>query len=236
MANFFIKRPIFAIVMSIIIVLGGLIAMYNLPVGQYPQITPPQINVSASYNGANAQTVEQSIAQVIETQVNGVEGAVAMQSTSTDNGSYTLTVKFELGKDGDMAATQTQNQVGWANAQLPSDVLNAGVVTKKQAPDTVMFFTLFSPNDSYDRAFVKNYGSINIVDALKRVKGVGKSNRNKYGCQHSGNGHNRAGYIVHSLNRSIPRRHTGIAHVMLNRFHHHNRIIDDQPDSQYHRK
>lgn len=179
MANFFIKRPIFAIVMSIIIVLGGLIAMYNLPIGQYPQITPPQINVSASYNGANAQTVEQSIAQVIETQVNGVEDAVAMQSTSTDNGSYTLTVKFELGKNGDMAAMQTQNQVGWANAQLPSDVLNAGVVTKKQAPDTVMFFTLFSPNDSYDRAFLANYGNINIVDALKRVNGVG--NVNVYG-------------------------------------------------------
>ncbi|MDU2065395.1 MAG: multidrug efflux RND transporter permease subunit [Sporomusaceae bacterium] len=183
MAKFFINRPIFAIVISIIIVLAGSISMYSLPVGQYPQITPPQVTVSGSYNGANAQTVEQSVAQVIEQQVNGVEGAVSLQSTSTDNGTYTLNVKFELEKDGDLAAMQTQNQVGWANSQLPNDVLNAGLVTKKQAPDTVMYFSLWAPNGDYDNVFLKNYGSINIVDALKRVKGV--SNVNEYGSDYA---------------------------------------------------
>ena len=103
MAKFFIDRPIFAIVVSIFIVLGGLIAGVNLPIAQYPQITPPTINVSANYNGANADVVEQSIGQVIELQVNGTEGMVTMDSTSADNGVYSLNVKFELGKDADLA-------------------------------------------------------------------------------------------------------------------------------------
>ena len=173
MAKFFIDRPIFAIVVSVIIVLGGLIAGVNLPIAQYPQITPPTINVAASYNGANADVVEQSIAQLIELQVNGAEGMVSMDSTSADNGIYSLNVKFELGKDADMAAVQTQNRVAIAYAQLPPDVTAAGIVTKKATPDRAMIFSLWSPNGTYDRGFMKNYGSIYIVEELKRVKGVG---------------------------------------------------------------
>ena len=173
MAKFFIDRPIFAIVVSIFIVLGGLIAGFNLPIAQYPQITPPTINVSANYNGANAEVVEQSIAQVIELQVNGTEGMVTMDSTSADNGVYSLNVKFELGKDADLASVQTQNRVTQANAQLPTEVTSSGIVTKKATPDRAMIFALWSPNGTYDRGFMKNYGSIYLVEELKRVKGVG---------------------------------------------------------------
>ena len=173
MAKFFIDRPIFAIVVSIFIVLGGLIAGVNLPIAQYPQITPPTINVSANYNGANADVVEQSIGQVIELQVNGTEGMVTMDSTSADNGVYSLNVKFELGKDADLASVQTQNRVTQANAQLPTEVTSSGIVTKKATPDRAMIFALWSPNGTYDRGFMKNYGSIYIVEELKRVKGVG---------------------------------------------------------------
>ena len=173
MAKFFIDRPIFAIVVSIFIVLGGLIAGFNLPIAQYPQITPPTINVSANYNGANAEVVEQSIAQVIELQVNGTEGMVTMDSTSADNGEYSLNVKFELGKDADLASVQTQNRVTQANAQLPTEVTSSGIVTKKATPDRAMIFALWSPNGTYDRGFMKNYGSIYLVEELKRVKGVG---------------------------------------------------------------
>ena len=173
MAKFFIDRPIFAIVVSIFIVLGGLIAGFNLPIAQYPQITPPTINVSANYNGANAEAVEQSIGQVIELQVNGTEGMVTMDSTSADNGVYSLNVKFELGKDADLASVQTQNRVTQANAQLPTEVTSSGIVTKKATPDRAMIFALWSPNGTYDRGFMKNYGSIYLVEELKRVKGVG---------------------------------------------------------------
>ena len=173
MAKFFIDRPIFAIVISVLIVLGGLIAGFNLPIAQYPQITPPTVNVQTTYNGANADVVEQSIAQVIELQVNGTEGMVSMDSTSADNGIYFLNVKFELGKDADLAAVQTQNRVAMANPQLPTDVTTAGVVTKKATPDRALIFNLYSPKGSYDRAFLKSYGSIYIVEDLKRVKGVG---------------------------------------------------------------
>ena len=173
MAKFFIDRPVFAIVISLIIVLAGLIAAVNLPVAQYPQISPPTINVQASYSGANADVVEQSVAQLIELQVNGAEGMVSMDSTSADNGLYSLNVKFELGKDADMASVQTQNRVTQANAMLPVDVTNAGVVTRKATPDRALIFGLWSPNGTYDRGFMKNYGSIYIVEELKRVKGVG---------------------------------------------------------------
>ncbi len=179
MANFFIKRPIFAIVLSIFIVIGGLIAAFTLPIAQYPQITPPNISVSTSYNGANAEVVEQSIAQLIELQVNGVEDMVAMQSTSSDNGLYNLSVKFELGKDGDIASVQTQNRVSQASAQLPAEVMANGLVTNKVSPDTILYFSLYSPKGTYDSVFMKNYGSINIVEDLKRIKGVG--NVQEYG-------------------------------------------------------
>ena len=172
MARFFINRPIFAIVIAILITLAGGIAAFNLPVAQYPQITPPQVSVSTIYTGANADVVEKTVAQVIEQQVNGV-GAVAMSSTSADSGRYSLNVKFELGEDPDMVTMYTQNRVVQANAGLPQDVQLTGVTTRKVSPDTALYFSLVSPNGDYDSVFLKNYGSINIIDDIRRVKGVG---------------------------------------------------------------
>lgn len=174
MAQFFIKNPIFAIVVSLIIVLVGLLAMTSLPIAVYPQITPPQVNVIASYPGANAQTVEQTVAQQMEEQVNGVEGMVSMLSTSTDAGSYSLNVQFELGKDPDMATVQTQNRVGQASPLLPNAVVQYGISTMKVTPQNVLVFSLYSPKGTYDSTFLANYGNINIVHQLQRVKGVGQ--------------------------------------------------------------
>jgi multidrug efflux pump len=173
MAKFFIDRPIFAIVLSVIITLIGIIAAFSLPVAQYPQISPPTVSISTSYQGANADVVDQTIAQVIEQQVNGVEGMASMSSTSTDSGSYSLTVQFDSGKDSDTAAVQTQNRVSEANASLPSSVQTAGITTRKASQDMSMIFNLWSPDDTYDVNFLKNYGSIYLIDDIKRVQGVG---------------------------------------------------------------
>ena len=182
MAKFFIDRPIFAIVLSIVIVLVGSISAFNLPIAQYPQITPPQVSVSGSYTGANAEVVEQTMAQLIELQVNGTEDMVSMQSTSSDAGSYSLTAKFDLSKNADMATVQTQNRVAQANASLPLEVTTAGITTRKVSPDNSLVFTLSSPNGSYDSTFLKNYGSIYLVEDLKRIKGVG--NIMEYGADY----------------------------------------------------
>lgn len=183
MAKFFINRPIFAIVISVLIVLAGGIAAYTLPIAQYPQITPPQVSISTTYTGANADVVEKTVAQVIEQQTNGVQGAVSMTSTSADTGKYSLNVKFELGEDPDMVTMYTQNRVAQANAGLPQDVQQSGVTTRKVSPDTAVYFSLVSPNSSYDSVFLKNYGSINILDDIRRVKGVGDVN--EYGADFS---------------------------------------------------
>lgn len=172
MAKFFINRPIFAMVIAILITLAGGIAAFKLPVAQYPQITPPQVSVSTQYTGANADVVEKTVAQVIEQQVNGV-GAVAMSSTSADTGRYSLNVKFELGENPDMVTMYTQNRVVQANAGLPQDVQLIGVTTRKVSPDTALYFALVAPKGDYDSVFLKNYGSINIIDDIRRVKGVG---------------------------------------------------------------
>lgn len=173
MAQFFINRPIFAIVLSIIITIIGVTAAVNLPVAQYPQISPPTVSVSTSYQGANADVVDQSVAQVVEQQVNGVEGMSSMSSTSTDAGSYSLSVQFESGENPDTAAVQTQNRVSEANASLPSTVQSTGVTTRKASQEMSLMFTLWSPNNTYDANFLKNYGSIYLMDDIKRVKGVG---------------------------------------------------------------
>jgi len=173
MANFFINRPIFAIVLSIIITIIGVTAAVNLPVAQYPQISPPTISVSTSYQGANAEVIDETVAQIIEQKVNGVEGMSYMSSTSTDSGSYSLNVQFESGTNADTAAVQTQNRVSEATSSLPSDVQTAGITTRKSSQDMSLIFTLWSPNDTYDANFLKNYGSIYLLDSIKRVTGVG---------------------------------------------------------------
>lgn len=173
MARFFIDRPVFAIVLSVFIVLAGVISIFNLPIAQYPQISPPRVTVSTNYVGANSETVEQSVAQAIEQQVNGVEGMVDMRSTSDSSGQYELSIIFGLDRNGDMASVQTQSRVSIANPNLPTEVTNYGITTKKEAADTVMFFSVFSPDGSYDDVFLKNYISINLIDDIKRVNGIG---------------------------------------------------------------
>ena len=179
MAKYFIDHPVFACVISIIIALIGIISAYNLPIAQYPQISNPRISVVANYVGANAEVVEQSVAQAIEKKVNGVENMVDMQSVSDNQGNYTLNVKFELGTDPDMDSVKVQNRVAQANASLPSEVTTYGVTTRKQSAQTIMYFSLTSPNGTYDTMFLKTYGATQFVDALKRVKGV--SDVSEYG-------------------------------------------------------
>jgi len=174
MANFFINRPVFAIVLSIIITLLGGVSIFNLPIAQYPQISPPTVSVSTTYQGANAEVLDQTVAQIIEQRINGVQGMSYMSSTSTDSGSYSLSVQFEPGTDADTAAVQTQNRVAAATALLPSDVQTSGVTTTKSSQDMSLIFSLWSPNDTYDANFLKNYGSIYLLDNIKRVKGVGE--------------------------------------------------------------
>lgn len=173
MARFFIERPVFAIVLSLLIVLTGTIAGLNLPIAQYPQIQPPTVSVSASYTGANAEVINQTVAQVIEEQVNGVQGMNYMSSNADDSGAYALDVVFDLGVDGDIAAVKVQNSVAQANATLPSEVTAAGVTTKKASADMALILSFFSPNGTYDNMFLTNYVKVYLLDALKRVNGVG---------------------------------------------------------------
>ena len=176
MAKFFIHRPIFAIVISLIIVLVGVLSAIQLPIAQYPQISPPTVSVSTSYTGANAEVVNQTIAQVIEDQVNGTQGMDYMSSNSDDTGRYSLSVVFEVGTDGDMDSVKVQNNVAVANPSLPSDVQSVGVTTRKASNDMAMMISMYSPDGTYDRAFMKNYADIYFLDEVKRVNGVGDVN------------------------------------------------------------
>jgi len=173
MANFFINRPVFAIVLSIIITIIGGIAAVNLPIAQYPQVSPPRVRVSTNYQGANAEIVDQAVAQIIEEQVNGVDGMALMSSTSSDAGSYSLSIQFETGKDADIASVQTQNRLSEANRSLPSSVQTSGITVRKASEETVMVFNLYSETDMYNVNFLSNYGKLYLLDDMKRVKGVG---------------------------------------------------------------
>jgi hydrophobe/amphiphile efflux-1 (HAE1) family protein len=176
LSKFFINRPIFAIVIALIIVILGLISAVNLPVAQYPQISPPTVGVSTTYTGANASVVNQTVAQIIEQQVNGTDGMDYMSSSVDDTGKYSLQVVFKLGTNSDMDSVKVQNNVATANASLPSDVQTSGVTTKKASSDMALMVALYSPNSTYDRVFMKNYADIYLIDKIKRVKGVGDVN------------------------------------------------------------
>lgn len=171
-SRFFIHRPRFAIVVSIVIVLAGLLALTALPVTQYPQITPPGVRVAAVYPGASADVVESTVATVIEDVVNGVDGMSYMSSTSS-NGRYELSITFELGTDPDIAAVDVQNRVSLVQAQLPQAVSDQGLSVFKASVSILQIYALYSPDDSYDALFLSNYASTNIVDSLSRVPGVG---------------------------------------------------------------
>ena len=173
MAKFFIHRPIFAIVIALIIVIVGTLAGFSLPIAQYPQISPPTVSVSASYTGASAAVVNETVAQVIEEQINGTQGMDYMSSTSDDTGRYSLSVTFEVGTDGDMDAVKVQNNAAGANASLPSAVQSAGVTTRKSSGQMAYFVSMYSEDGRYDRAFMKNYATLYFLDAIKRISGVG---------------------------------------------------------------
>ena len=172
-SRFFIQRPIFAGVVSIVIVLAGLITLMALPVSQYPDIEPPTVTVSATYPGASAKVLAETVAAPIEQQVNGVEGMIYMSSTSSSDGSYNLTVTFETGTDLDMAAVLVQNRVAIALNKLPEEVRRLGVTTKKKSTNFAMMVNLISTDGRYDDVYLSNYGTLNIRDELSRVPGVG---------------------------------------------------------------
>jgi hydrophobe/amphiphile efflux-1 (HAE1) family protein len=173
MSRFFINRPIFATVISVLIVLGGALSLTSLPIAKFPDITPPTVEVTAFYPGANAQVVADTVAAPIEQEVNGVENMIYMSSSSADDGSYTLTVTFEIGVDVDMATVLVQNRVAIANPKLPEDVRRQGVTTKKKSTQIVQMISLTSEDPTHDALFLSNYATINIKDELTRVKGVG---------------------------------------------------------------
>ncbi|MEM0946333.1 MAG: multidrug efflux RND transporter permease subunit [Pseudomonadota bacterium] len=175
LSTVFIHRPKLAIVISTVLSLMGLVGYAVLPVEQFPEITPPVVNVSASYTGADAATVENTVAAPIEAQVNGVDDMIYMSSDSTDTGSYSLEVTFEVGTDPDIASVNVQNRVAQAMASLPTEVTNSGVVTQKSSTNMLVVAVLYSPNGTYDEVFLSNYASINLKDALARVAGVGRA-------------------------------------------------------------
>jgi multidrug efflux pump subunit AcrB len=173
LSNFFINRPIFASVMSIIITLAGGIAVFSLPIAQYPEITPPTVEVSAIYPGANAQVVADTVAAPIEQQVNGVEGMMYMSSQCTNDGAYSLTVTFQNGVDLNMAQVLVQNRVSLAQPILPPIVQRRGVTVKKKSPSVLMIVNLFSPDGSRDNLYLSNYATIQLKDELSRLNGIG---------------------------------------------------------------
>jgi hydrophobe/amphiphile efflux-1 (HAE1) family protein len=172
--NFFIDRPIFASVLAIVIVVAGAVAIPFLPIAQYPEITPPQVVVQATYPGASAEVVEQTVTTPIEQQVNGVEHMIYMSSRSGSDGTMTLTVTFEVGTNLDIAAVNVQNRVAIAQAKLPQDVVRQGLSITKQSPDLVEIVALTSPDGSRDELYLSNYATLQVVDVLARVPGVGQ--------------------------------------------------------------
>ncbi|MEM6463158.1 MAG: multidrug efflux RND transporter permease subunit [Pseudomonadota bacterium] len=173
LSRFFIYRPVFASVIAIAIVVAGLIAIPLLPVGEFPQVVPPTVVVSATYTGGSAEVVEEAVTIPLEEQINGVQGMVYLSSTSTDDGSSNITVTFEEGYDLDIAAVDTQNRVSTAMAQLPDEVIATGVTVTKESVDLTLGVNLTSPDGRFDELFISNYADIHITDRLKRIPGVG---------------------------------------------------------------
>src|SRR5476651_620285 len=175
-SSVFIRRPRLAFVISTVISIAGAIAMTALPIAQFPDIVPPQVKVTAFYPGASAKAVEESVAQVIEAQVNGVEGMLYMKSTSGGDGSYSLTVSFKVGSNADINTVNVNNRVNQATAQLPPEVQSTGIIVKKQSSALLQVVAVYSPQGNRDALFLSNFATINILDTLRRVPGVGDAN------------------------------------------------------------
>ena len=173
-SRFFIDRPIFAAVVSLVITIIGAIGYTGLGITQLPEITPPTITVTASYPGASAQTVADTVAAPIEQEINGVEGMIYMASQSTSDGNLSLTVTFDVGTDIDKAQVLVQNRVSAAERRLPDEVRRNGLTVRKRSPDLLLAIHLISPDKTYDQVYISNYGLLNVRDKLMRLYGVGR--------------------------------------------------------------
>ncbi len=172
-SHLFIDRPILAAVLSIIIILVGGLAYFQLPISQFPDVAPPTVNVRAAYPGASAETVANSIATPIEQEVNGVEGMIYMTSQSTSDGVMSLDVTFELGTNLDQAQVLVQNRVSQAESRLPTQARQLGITTQKRSPDLLLVVNLYSPDETFDQTFIGNYAVLQLRDELARLNGVG---------------------------------------------------------------
>lgn len=172
-SHFFIDRPIFAAVLSIIIIVVGLVSLEELPVAQFPQITPPVVQIDADYPGASAEVVAESVARPIEVQLPGIDNLLYYESTSTNDGHMTMKLTFEIGTDVDIAQVQTQNRQRLAEPQLPPEVVRQGVTVKKMSPDLLAIVGLNSTNPEHDNIFLSNFALLRILDNIKRLPGVG---------------------------------------------------------------
>jgi hydrophobe/amphiphile efflux-1 (HAE1) family protein len=175
MAKFFIHRPVFAIVISLLLLIAGGLSIGTLPVAQYPQISPPTVEVEINYPGANAETVEQSIATNVEAEVNGAENMIYMSSKSSSDGRYVLTCTFKVGANLDLANVDINNRVNKATAKLPQEAIAYGISVKKKSPDILLAISIYAPDSTYDETFLSNYTSINLVDPIARIPGVGST-------------------------------------------------------------
>ena len=172
-SDFFIDRPVFSTVLSVIIVIVGVIGLRCCSIDQYPKIVPPVVKVSASYPGASARTVTQAVATPIEQELNGTPGMLYMESSSTNSGGFTATITFDIDTDADLAAVEVQNRVKLAESRLPAEVVQNGISVEKQASSKLLTITLLSSDPKFDEIYLSNYATLNVLDMLRRVPGVG---------------------------------------------------------------
>lgn len=172
--SFFIDRPVFSAVISILIVIVGIIGLTMLPIDQYPQITPPVVKISASYPGASALTVSQAVATPIEQELNGTPGMLYMESNSSNSGGFSATVTFDISADPDLAAVEIQNRIKLAESRLPAEVIQNGISVEKQAASQLLTLCLTSTDPKFDEIYLSNFATLNVLDLIRRIPGVGR--------------------------------------------------------------